>query len=60
MPFFCFNLINKVNTDIRYIKDLSGHFNIKATERYLHLSKKQLVNIISPFDDLWKKEEIDS
>lgn len=46
-------------TDIKYIKDLLGHFNIKTTERYLHVSKKQLVNIRSPFDDLWKKGEID-
>jgi site-specific recombinase XerD len=38
-------------TDIKYIKDLLGHFNIKTTERYLHVSKKQLVNIESPFDD---------
>jgi hypothetical protein len=45
-------------TDIKYIKDLSGHFNIKTTERYLHVSKKQLVNIVSPLDDLWNKEEI--
>lgn len=46
-------------TDIRYIKDLLGHFNIKTTERYLHVSRKQLVNIVSPFDDLWKKTNID-
>lgn len=41
--------------DIRYIKDLLGHFNIKTTERYLHVKKDQLVNIISPLDDIWKK-----
>jgi site-specific recombinase XerD len=35
-------------TDIRYIKDLPGHFSIKTTERYLHVKKEQLVNIISP------------
>ncbi len=46
-------------TDIKYIKDLLGHFDIRTTERYLHVSKKQLVNIISPFDDLYKKVEID-
>lgn len=50
---FATHLLDK-GTDIRYIKDLLGHFNIKTTERYLHVSKKQLVNIISPFDDLWK------
>ena len=46
-------------TDIRYIKDLLGHFNIKTTERYLHVSKKQLINIISPLGDLWNKEQIE-
>jgi site-specific recombinase XerD len=55
---FATHLLDK-GTDIRYIKDLLGHFNIKTTERYLHVSKKQLVNILSPFDDLWKKEKID-
>jgi site-specific recombinase XerD len=38
---------------------LLGHFNIKTTERYLHVSKKNLVNIISPLDDLFKKGKID-
>ncbi len=46
-------------TDIKFIKELLGHFNIKTTERYLHVSKKTLVNIISPLDDLMKKENID-
>jgi site-specific recombinase XerD len=55
---FATHLLDK-GTDIKYIKDLLGHFNIKTTERYLHVSKKQLVNIVSPFDDLWSKEDID-
>jgi len=55
---FATHLLDK-GTDIRYIKDLLGHFDIRTTERYLHVSKKQLVNITSPFDDLWKKNEID-
>lgn len=50
---FATHLLDK-GTDIKYIKDLLGHFNIKTTERYLHVSKRQLVNIESPFDDLWK------
>ena len=54
---FATHLLDK-GTDIKYIKDLLGHFNIKTTERYLHVSKKRLVNIGSPFDDLWKKEKI--
>lgn len=41
--------------DIRYIKDILGHFNIKTTERYLHVRKEQLINIVSPLDDIWKK-----
>ena len=55
---FATHLLDK-GTDIRYIKDLLGHFNIKTTERYLHVSKQQLVNIISPFDDLWKSQTVD-
>ena len=54
---FATHLLDK-GTDIKYIKDLLGHFNIRTTERYLHVSKKQLVNIISPFEDLWKKAEV--
>ena len=55
---FATHLLDK-GTDIKYIKDLLGHFNIKTTERYLQVSKKQLVNIVSPFDDLYKNEEIE-
>jgi site-specific recombinase XerD len=45
--------------DIRYIKDLLGHFSIKTTEKYLHVRREQLVNIISPLDDLWRSGKID-
>jgi site-specific recombinase XerD len=55
---FATHLLEK-GTDIKYIKELLGHFNIKTTERYLHVSKKQLVNIASPLDDLWRNEKID-
>jgi integrase/recombinase XerD len=55
---FATHLLDK-GTDIRYIKDLLGHFDIKTTERYLHVSKKQLVNVISPFDDLWKGHKVE-
>lgn len=55
---FATHLLDK-GTDIKYIKDLLGHFSLKTTERYLHVSKKQLVNIISPFDDLWAAGKFD-
>ena len=55
---FATHLLDK-GTDIKYIKELLGHFNIRTTERYLHVSKQKLVNIISPLDDLMKNEEIE-
>ncbi len=55
---FATHLLEK-GTDILYIKELLGHFDIRTTERYLHVSKKSLVNIISPLDDLWKRQDID-
>jgi integrase/recombinase XerD len=54
---FATHLLEK-GTDVKYIKELLGHFDIKTTERYLHVKKDALVNIVSPLDDLWKKEDI--
>jgi integrase/recombinase XerD len=55
---FATHLLEK-GIDIRYIKDLLGHFDIRTTERYLHVKKEQLINISSPIDDLWEKGKID-
>ena len=54
---FATHLLEK-GIDVTYIKDLLGHFDIRTTERYLHVSKKNLVNIISPLDDLYKKGKV--
>lgn len=43
---------------ITYIRDLPGHFDIKATARYLHVKKEQLINIESSLDSLISRDEI--
>lgn len=54
---FATHLLEK-GIDAIYIRDILGHFNLKTTQRYLHVRKEHLVNIVSPLDDLWKKEHI--
>lgn len=54
---FATHLLEK-GIDIRYIKDILGHFSIKTTERYLHVSREKLVSITSPLDDIWEKGDI--
>lgn len=48
---FATHLLEK-GVDIKYIRDLLGHFDIRTTSIYLHVRKDQLVNIVSPLDDL--------
>lgn len=54
---FATHLLEK-GIDIKYIRDLLGHFDIKTTARYLHVKREQLVNIESPLDSLISKDEI--
>jgi len=39
-------------TDIRYIQALLGHTNLHTTERYAHVAKGSILNIISPLDSI--------
>ncbi|MGN6298256.1 MAG: tyrosine-type recombinase/integrase, partial [Ginsengibacter sp.] len=47
---FATHMLEK-GVDVKYIKEILGHFNIKTTERYLHIKREMLVNIKSPMDD---------
>lgn len=55
---FATHLLEK-GIDIRYIKDLLGHLNIKTTERYLHVKKETLINIPNVLDELNKSITLD-
>ncbi len=50
---FATHLLEK-GIDVIFIKEILGHFDIKTTERYLHVRKEFLINIESPLDDLYK------
>ena len=44
-------------TDIKIVKQLMGHNNIKTTERYVHIADTFKSNIKSPLDDLLMEED---
>jgi len=54
---FATHLLEK-GVDIKYIKDLLGHFSINTTTRYLHVRRENLVNIMSPLDDIFLKGKL--
>lgn len=51
---FATHMLEK-GVDVKFIKEILGHFNIKTTERYLHVRRETLVNIESPLDALYRK-----
>ena len=51
---FATHMLEK-GVDVKFIKEILGHFNIKTTERYLHVTRETLVNIESPLDALYRK-----
>jgi integrase/recombinase XerD len=48
---FATHLLDK-GIDVMMIQKLLGHNDIKTTLRYLHVTNKDLLKIISPFDDI--------
>lgn len=50
---FATHMLEK-GVDVKYIKEILGHFNIKTTERYLHVRMDLLINLESPLDSLYK------
>ncbi len=48
---FATHLLDK-GIDVVFIQKLLGHNDIKTTLRYLHVTNKDLVHIISPLDDI--------
>lgn len=54
---FATHLLEK-GVDIKYIKELLGHFSITTTNRYLHVKRENLINISSPLDDIFGRGRI--
>jgi integrase/recombinase XerD len=48
---FATHLLEK-GTDVVFIQKLLGHNDLKTTLRYLHVTNKDLVNILSPIEDI--------
>ena len=44
--------LHEAGTDIRYIQELLGHVDIRTTQRYIRISKRNLMNVKSPLDEL--------
>jgi site-specific recombinase XerD len=48
---FATHLLDK-GADVVFIQKLLGHNDIKTTLRYLHVANKDILNILSPIEDI--------
>lgn len=54
---FATHLMDK-GTDTRYIQELLGHKNLNTTAIYAHVSKKDLMAIVSPLDRIFEDNKL--
>ncbi|HXG37195.1 MAG TPA: site-specific tyrosine recombinase/integron integrase [Bacteroidota bacterium] len=45
----------EAGVDIRYIQEILGHSNLKTTEIYTHVSKKQIAKVVNPLDRMFSQ-----
>ena len=55
---FATHLLEK-KVDIFHIQQPLGHANLKTTARYIHLTRKKILNIKSPFDIIMEDDTND-
>ena len=52
-----YRILRGQGTDIKIVKELMGHKNIKTTEVYVHIADTYKSRIKSPLDDLLMEED---
>lgn len=54
---FATHLIEQ-GTDLKIVKELMGHNNIKTTEMYVHIADTYMSHVKSPLDDILEEDGI--